>query len=76
MTGDPGVVRGIVRTWSAEEGWGIIDSPATPGGCWAHFSSLQMKGYRAAQPLQSVAFTFETAEQDGFDYRAVEVRLD
>lgn len=23
---------GTVRTWHDEEGWGVIDSPETPGG--------------------------------------------
>ncbi|WP_051047783.1 tetratricopeptide repeat protein [Rhodococcus sp. AW25M09] len=27
------MVRGKVRRYSTEEGWGIIDSPDTPGGC-------------------------------------------
>jgi cold shock protein len=31
---------GTVRVWHREEGWGVIDSPETPGGCWAHFSHL------------------------------------
>jgi cold shock CspA family protein len=31
---------GIVRFWHRDEGWGVIDSPDTPGGCWAHFSHL------------------------------------
>jgi CspA family cold shock protein len=31
---------GTVRVWHREEGWGVIDSPDTPGGCWAHFSHL------------------------------------
>jgi len=31
---------GTVREWHTEEGWGVIDCPDTPGGCWAHFSHL------------------------------------
>jgi CspA family cold shock protein len=31
---------GTVRVWYRSEGWGVIDSPDTPGGCFAHFSSL------------------------------------
>ena len=23
-----------------EEGWGVIESPETPGGCWAYYSDL------------------------------------
>ena len=31
---------GTVRVWHTEEGWGVIDCPDTPGGCWVHFSHL------------------------------------
>ena len=31
---------GTVREWHREQGWGVIDSPDTPGGCWVHFSHL------------------------------------
>jgi CspA family cold shock protein len=33
-------VTGTVRVWYRDEGWGVIDSPDTPGGCFAHFSHL------------------------------------
>jgi CspA family cold shock protein len=64
---------GIVRQWSADEGWGVIDSPATPGGCWAHFSSVRATGYRELQPGDAVTLEFETGRQDGYAYRAVTV---
>ena len=57
----------------AEEGWGVIDSPATPGGCWAHFSSVLVAGYRTFAAGQEVTFDYETAEQDGYRFRAIEV---
>jgi CspA family cold shock protein len=31
---------GMVREWHREQGWGVIDSPDTPGGCWVHFSHV------------------------------------
>jgi cold shock protein len=31
---------GTVQVWYRNDGWGVIDSPDTPGGCFAHFSSL------------------------------------
>ncbi len=64
---------GTVREWHADEGWGVIDSDATPGGCWAHFSSVLMTGYRSLSSGQSVSLDFETGRQDGYDYRAVAV---
>lgn len=64
---------GTVRLWVDEEGWGVIDSEATPGGTWAHFSSVVGKGYRRLNHGQSVEFTYEHAKQDGYEYRAVSV---
>lgn len=31
-----GQTTGIVRMWNDDDGWGVIDSPHIPGGCWAH----------------------------------------
>ena len=62
----------MVRDWHAEEGWGVIDSPQTPGGCWAHFSSLV--GFGDLPPGRKVTFAHERARQDGYDFRATEVR--
>src|SRR4051812_48391655 len=64
---------GIVRTYNADEGWGVIDGPDVPGGCWVHFSVLAMDGYRQLTPGQRVSFRAEAAAQDGFAYRAAKV---
>jgi CspA family cold shock protein len=37
---------GVVRTYDTDEGWGIIDGPDVPGGCWVHFSVIAMDGHR------------------------------
>ena len=66
---------GTVRLWHAEEGWGVIDSSATPGGCWTHYSAVLVPGYRELDTGAAVEFTFEVAEQDGYSFRAVEVWL-
>ncbi len=65
--------RGTVRSWHADDGWGVLDSPATPGGCWAHFSAVLVPGYRALEPGEAVELTAEAGVQDGYAYRAVEV---
>ena len=64
--------QGVVREWHDEDGWGVLDSEATPGGCWAHFSAVLVAGYRSLRAGQAVSFTFEVAEQDGYSFRAVE----
>lgn len=66
--------RGRVREWDADAGWGVIDSPQTPGGCFAHYSVLDMDRYRALSPDQDVEFEFELFTQDGYAYRATWVR--
>ena len=65
--------HGHVREWHADDGWGFIDSEVTPGGCWAHYSSVVMDGYRSLSISQAVTFTFEPAGQDGYSWRAVAV---
>lgn len=63
---------GRVRVWNIEEGWGVIDSAATPGGCWTHYSGVLVAGYKSLHAGQDVRFNFEAAEQDGYTFRAVE----
>lgn len=70
---DPVTTAGTVREWHTDEGWGVIDSDATPGGCWAGFGSVLMSGYRSLAAGQPVSFEFEAGRQDGYDYRAVAV---
>ena len=66
-------VRGIVRAWHDDKGWGVIDSPDTPGGCWAHVSDVLMPGYPTLEAGQPVMMNYEPAEQDGYSFRAIEV---
>ena len=70
------MVRGVVREWHDAEGWGVIDSADTPGGCWAHFSALRVPGYRSARPGQTLTFEYEEGSQNGFEYRAIRVDID
>ncbi|MEV0717292.1 cold shock domain-containing protein [Asanoa sp. NPDC050611] len=65
--------RGVVREWHRDEGWGVVDSEATPGGCWVHFSSLRVTGPRALSAGQAVSFEAERGWQDGYAFRAVAV---
>jgi cold shock protein len=62
---------GVVRAFDADEGWGIIDAPEVPGGCFVHFSNIEMDGYRALAVGQRVRFTYERPGQDGCAYRTL-----
>ncbi len=63
--------EGTVREWDDAEGFGVIDSADTPGGCWVHFSYIVIDGYASLKPGDQVTFTYEALAQDGFSYRAV-----
>jgi CspA family cold shock protein len=67
---------GTVRVWHNEAGWGVIDSPATPGGCFAHFTHVIAPAGEFVKLLEgeTVDFEWEKAKQDGFDYRARTVK--
>lgn len=62
---------GVVREWHDDEGWGVVDSPATPGGCWVHYSVVAMEGYRSLAVGDVVELDVERAAQDGYRFRAV-----
>ncbi len=65
--------RARVSEWHDEEGWGVVESAATPGGCWVHVSSVLVAGLETLDPGTEVELTFEAGGQDGYGYRAVEV---
>lgn len=73
VEGQQGPVLGRVRVWHDEQGWGVLDSDLTPGGCWAHFAHLLVGGYRSLAAGEAVAFSFEEVDQDGFVFRALAV---
>ena len=70
------MAKAKVRDWYAEEGWGVVDSPETLGGCFVHYSNLVMSGYRELTPGAEVDLEWEAPgfKQDGYDFRAVSVR--
>lgn len=65
---------GTVREWNDEQGWGVIDSDRTPGGCWAHYSTIVGEGFRTVAVGATVVLDWEqVADQDGYRYRATRV---
>jgi cold shock protein len=73
--GQADAVAGVIRWFAADEGWGVVDAPEVPGGCFVHFASIQMDGYRQLHAGQQVRFAFERPGflQDGLPYRALVV---
>lgn len=69
-----GQTTGTVRMWNDEEGWGVIDSPQTPGGCWAHFSHIVAEGFRTLEVGATVSLDWQqVTNQDGYRYCATRV---
>jgi len=68
------LTKGVVRAWNADEGWGVVDSVETPGGCWVHFSNVDVTGFRSLHVGESVNLAWEAYEQDEFLFRALSVK--
>lgn len=79
------MVVAVVREWHEDFGWGVLDSPETPGGCWTHFSSIntpvvrlegrvEIFGYKVLAVGDVVELDWEAGWQDGFDFRALAVK--
>ena len=67
--------RGVVNVWNEEDGWGVITVEPQGVDVWAHFSVIEMTGYRTLSPGGIVEIEYERGQQDGYDYRATSVRL-
>lgn len=67
---------GTIRFWDTEQGWGVIDSPDTPGGCWIHHSTPSTARHQGMEPGRVVNFAWRRVPgegvQDGYDYVATD----
>lgn len=67
-------VTGTVREWNDLEGWGVVDSAATPGGCWTFFSAIDGAGFRVLAAGAAVVLEWEqVTDQDDYKFRATRV---
>ena len=67
-------VEGTVRVWHDGEGWGVVDSPETPGGCWVHHTALAAEDCRTLTPGHRVRLEWEPGRHEGFDFLAARVQ--
>ncbi len=51
----------------------MISSPATPGGCWVHFSAAAEGGFRDLEEGPILEMDYERTEQDGYTFYATRV---
>ena len=68
------MIRGVVREGHHDEGWGVLERPETPGGCWMLYSMIDMPRPVSVYVGQEAWFSYEEGPQDGFDWRAISVR--
>jgi len=69
------VVRGTVKSWSTDVGWGVLVSPDLAGDVFAHFMHIQGQAPPwSLEPGTPVVFEYRTPGQDGFDFAANWVR--
>lgn len=66
-------IVGTVREFRSDEGWGVIDSDETPGGCWVGFATINMMGFHKLTYGDVVTADVEEGPQDGYNFRATEV---
>ena len=64
----------MVSVWHVDEGWGVLTSAETPGGCWAHFSAIEAVGFRSLEVGEQVRFVYVTPGQEGYDFIATSIR--
>src|SRR4051812_31633160 len=69
------MATGSVVEWHDDEGWGVLSSEQTPGGCWMHYSALTRDDHRRVAAGEQVRFVWEAADQDGYSFRADTVWL-
>lgn len=63
-------VVGSVETWHAQDGWGVLRTPAGLS-VFCHFSDVDVQGYAKLEVGALVWFDYETPGQDGCDARVL-----
>ena len=70
-----GKSTGTVRLWM-DDGWGVIDVPEVPGGCWAEAAVVEgLDGTNGLRSGQTVDVDWTTPGPEDYDAKAVRVVL-
>jgi CspA family cold shock protein len=69
------MLRGTVKSWNDDEGWGVLVSPEAASEIWAHFSHIEADGYRTLATGAAVFFDYERVPggQDGYEFPATRI---
>lgn len=57
-------MKGIVRKFDAEKGYGFIKSNEVERDIFVHFSSIQQEGYKTLEVGETVEFDYVEADDD------------
>jgi CspA family cold shock protein len=69
-----GSADGTVKWWKDDKGYGAIASEVTaPWDIWAHFSALEMEGFKSLVPGERVSVDYYRDDQESFRYIAQRV---
>jgi CspA family cold shock protein len=65
-------MRGTVKEWNDDEGWGVLVSPDLSGEVFTHHIHIRGEdGYRTFAAGDPVVFAPDERGQDGCEYKAV-----
>ncbi|MFE4531461.1 cold shock domain-containing protein [Streptomyces anulatus] len=67
------MVTATVREEDDEKGWGVLDSPEIPGGCFGHYAGIQATRTLSAGQQVELTGAAPGFKQDGHDCRAVRI---
>lgn len=65
-----GACVAVVSRWLDVEGWGVLDAPQLPGGCWVHANAIDAVERRGLTPDSSVTVWWSRLKQDGYQFQA------
>ena len=70
------VLRGRVKFFNADKGWGGVISPSLPHDVRVRFSTIDAPGCRTLEKGDEVEFTYEDCwgSQDSWHYRTTWIR--
>ena len=71
------VILARVKSFSNEEGWGVLEAPEAPGDIFVHFSEINLDGYKVLEEGQTVEIELEGPldfDQGGCRWIAHDVR--
>jgi len=76
VSAPPSQTRGVVLSYDASKGTGVIQAPETPGGCSVHSSAILGTGIRELEVGERVLFKYDPYVQESYFYRATQVWRD